>query len=186
VRYDEIVTVPDPKDCFANPFAVSDPDGTHLSQTVDATVAGLTANVLSGFIGNVAQSKLDSTPDRLQVYEGGPQVLLEQRHSIPTSPLQVGPLTGESWTNGCNAWTPVYAAKDVFSTSDVQLVPPPQANDVRCFITGVTGAWSTTSNGGTVQPYAKIYTGSAGDIRLRTSTEMEIEVGAYASCIRLK
>lgn len=187
-NYNQIIMVPDPNNCFAKMFTVFDGDGTNLSQTVDATVTGAaSANVLSGFIGNVAQANFDR-PDTLRVFESGGKIVLAQNHgSSPPSPLMLGPLTGESWTNGCNAWTPIYDAKDVLSTSDVQLVPPAQANNVRCYITGITGAWSSTRNSGTVQPFAEIYKGPAGDMRLRVSPTGENDrVGAFASCIRIK
>jgi hypothetical protein len=190
-RYNEIVTVPDSNRCFAQPFSIVDPDGTRLSDAVDATVRGLTANVLSGLIGNVAQADVTHEHlDFLRVFEKGEKVLLAQSHSSkPPLPLKVGPDTGESWTNGCEAWKPAYASKDVFSESDVLLVPPSQSHNVRCFITGITGAWSSTRNNATLQPYAEIYTGPMKDIRLRvfpTSLGSPPDsVGAYASCIRL-
>lgn len=186
LAYNQIATVPDPQNCFANLFSVQDPTGSQSSQTVDATVTGQTANVLSGFIGNVAQANVDR-PDILRVLENAGQVLLEQTHSLtPPTPIRLGPLTGESWTNGCNAWTPAYEAKEVMSNADVQLVPPAQADKVRCYINGITGAWSTTHNNGTVQPFAEIYKGPSGDIRLRIApTEGKDRVGAIASCLRL-
>lgn len=186
VTYNQIASVPDPQNCFANMFTVHDPTGTNFSQTVDATAIGSTANVLSGFIGNVAQANVDR-PDRLQVFETGGKVLLEQNHTAtPPTPIRLGPLTGESWTNGCNAWTPVFEAKDVLSQSDVQLTPAAQANNVRCYITGITGAWSSTRNNATEQPFAEIYKGPGGDIRLRVSpVEGKDRAGAFASCIRL-
>jgi hypothetical protein len=187
VRYNEIATVPDPNSCFANQFAVADPDGTQLAQSIDATVLGSTVNVLSGFIGNVAQSNL-RRPDMLRVWENVGRVQLDQNHSA-TPPVNYppGPLRGESWTNGCNAWTPVYAARDVFTDADAQLVPPAQANDVRCFVTGITGAWSSTRSNATVQPFAEIYRGPTADIRLRVSPSGgEDGVGAFASCISLR
>jgi hypothetical protein len=187
-NYNEIASVPDSNQCFANFFSVNDPDGTHLSQMTDATVPGPSANVLSGLVGNVAQANLRE-PDVVKVFESGGKVQLVQSHNgTPPTPLKLGPLTGESWTNSCKAWTPVYAAKDVFTSSDVQLVPPAQSHDVRCFITGITGAWSTTRNNATIQPFAEIYTGLTKDIRLRVSPTggNHDGVGAYASCIRLK
>jgi hypothetical protein len=188
INYNQIVTVPDPKNCFANMFSVSDPDGTQLSQTIDATVTGVaSANALTGYIGNVAQAN-DDRPDTLRVFENGGKIDLRQNHSTnPPSPIKPGPMTGESWTNGCNSWTPIYEAKDVLSTSDVELVSSTQANNVRCYITGVTGAWSSTRNSGAVQPFAEIYKGQTNDIRLRVFPPEENDrVGAYASCIRIK
>jgi len=188
-NYQDIVTVPDPKNCFAKMFTVFDKDGTNLSQSVDASVTGTaSANVLSGLIGNIAQSTLERRPDTLRVGEAGGKIVLGQMHSpTPPPPLKPGPLTGESWTNGCAAWTPTYAAKEVLATSDTQLVSAADANSVRCYITGVTGGWSSTRNNGTEQPYAEIYKGAGGDIRLRVSPPGEKDqVAAFASCIRVK
>jgi hypothetical protein len=182
------MNVPDPKNCFANMFTVFDKDGTTPSQDVDASVTGTaSSNVLSGLIGNIAQTSLDR-PDTLRVSESGGKILLSQSHNPkPQPPLKRGPSTGESWTNGCAAWTPNYAVKEVLSTSDVQLVPTADADSVRCYITGVTGAWSSTRNNGAEQPFAEIYRGTGNDIRLRVSPAGEIDqVHAYASCIRIK
>jgi len=187
LAYNQIATVPNPQNCFANPFSVADPSGTLLSQSINATVAGSTANVLSGFIGNVAQANKTRILDTLRVWEDAGRVRLDHNHSgAPATQYPAGLLVGESWTNGCNAWTPVYAAKDVFTMSEVQLVPAAQSSNVRCYITGISGAWSSTRNNATVQPFAEIFKGSGNDIRLRVRpNEGGDRVGAYASCIRL-
>jgi hypothetical protein len=148
-------------------------------------------NVLSGLIGNIAQANFGGARDGadvLRVSEAAGTVSLSQSHSgKPPSPLKLGPLTGESWTNGCNAWTADYVVKDVYTTSDVQLVPSAQSKNVRCFITGVTGAWSSTRNNATEQPYAEIYLGASKDTRLHVAPASGGDhVGAYASCLRLK
>ena len=190
--YNEIAAVPDVSKCFANPFAIVDKDGTTMSDSVDATVAGATtADVLSGYIGNIAQTNLAvlaDQPDTLRVFESSGKVQLIQLHSLkPPSPLKLGPLKGESWTNGCVSYTANYLAKDVHTTSDVQLLDPAQTKNARCFITGVTGAWSSTRNNATVQPYAEIYFGASKEARLRVSPSSGGDrVGAYASCIQLK
>jgi hypothetical protein len=148
--YNEIAAIPNVGTCFANPFAIVDKDGTTQSSSVNATVSGsTTANVLSGTIGNIAQANNNAagaeTPDTLRVLEAANMVHFIQFHSLkPQPPLKIGPLRGESWTNGCGAWTPNYLAQDVHSTSDVQLLDPVQTKNARCFITGVTGAWSST------------------------------------------
>jgi hypothetical protein len=191
-RFNEIVAVPDQNKCFANQFTVFDKDGTVATATTNATVAGATtANVLSGFIGNVAQANtgtLRDTPDFLRVSESNATINLSYAHATPPpSPLKPGPLTGEAWIDGCQGWTADYVVKDVHSTGDVLLVPAAQTPNVRCFITGITGAWSSTQNGGTVQPFAEIYIANNKDTRLRVSPASGSDrVGAYASCIRLK
>jgi hypothetical protein len=188
--YNEIVTVPDPTNCFERSFTVFDPDGTHFSQSVDATATGSTVNVLSGLVGNVAQSNIEQ--DKLQVTENGAGVTLMQSHR-EHDPLshqlgpKLGPLRGESWTNGCRAWKPNYLAANVFSTSDVQLVSPAQSDTARCFITGIAGAWSSTRNDGATQPFAEIYKGPTNDLRLRVSPDTQADrTGAFASCIQVK
>jgi hypothetical protein len=144
--------------------------------------------MLTGYIGNVAQSN-NPSPDVLGVFEQSEKVVLVERHSsTPLPPFQLGPLSGESWIDGCPGWTPQFAAKEVLSDSDVQLVPYPQSRDVRCFITGITGAWSSTRNNATEQPFAEIYEGAGKELRLRVSPRGDARdrVGAYASCIQLK
>ena len=186
--YNEIPAIPDVGTCFANPFAIVDKDGSTKFSMVDATVVGAaTANVLSGAIGNIAQVNQDRS-DSLQVAEVSGKVNLSQAHSVnPSSPFKLGPLRGESWTNGCSAWTPNYLAKDVHSSSDVQLLDPAQTKNARCFITGVTGAWSSTRDNAKVQPFAEIYLGASGEARLRVSPVDAVDrVGAYASCIQIK
>jgi hypothetical protein len=126
--------------------------------------------------------------DTLRVLEVLGKVKLEQTHHLnPPPPLKLGPLKGESFTNGCNGWTPTFAAKDVFTDNDVELVPAAQAGDVRCYITGIAGAWSSTRDNGKVQPFAEIYKGGGGEARLRVSpTDGNDRVGAFASCIKVK
>jgi len=163
-----------------------------MSDSVDATVAGATtADVLSGYIGNIAQSNtgaLQDQPDTLRVFESSGKADLIQLHSLkPPSPIKLGPLKGESWTDGCLSWTANYLAKDVHTTSDVQLLDPAQTKNARCFITGVTGAWSSTRNNATAQPYAQIYFGASNEARLHVSpTSGGDRVGAFASCIQIK
>ena len=67
----------------------------------------------------------------------------------------------------------------------------PRGNQqARSFISGLSGAWSSTRAGGTLQPYAQIYVGPTGDLRMRVSPSdigMPVDrVGANASCIQVK
>ena len=191
-NYNEIAAVPDVSKCFAKQFAIVDRDGSVASASVDATVAGATtANVLSGYIGNVAQTNFGEARDEsdtLRVFKSLGKLDLFQTHSLnPPSPLNLGPLKGETWINGCTSWSAVYLAQDIFTTSDVQLLDPAQTRNARCFITGVTGAWSSTRDNATVQPFAEIYFGASQEARLRVSPSSGADrVGAYASCIQLK
>ena len=188
-NYTEIAAVPDVSKCFADQFSIVDKTGNTASGTTDATVAAnTTADVLSGFIGNIAQANVADKSDTLRVTEPSGKVDLTQSHSLkPPSPLKLGPLQGESWTNGCVSWTAVYLAKNVYTTSDVKLLDASQSPNGRCYITGVTGAWSSTQNSGTTQPYAEIYLAANNETHLRVSpTSGAQRVGAYASCIKLK
>ncbi|HEV2834625.1 MAG TPA: hypothetical protein VGW58_04860 [Pyrinomonadaceae bacterium] len=188
--YRNISGVPDPNNCFANFFAITDPDGTRLSDSVDVGAAGSTVDVFSGYIGNVAQAAfaIEQRPDTLRIMLQGDRIVLSQNHTNrPPAPFRLGFLSGEAWTNGCNAWTPRYLARDVFTESDVGLVAYPDSRKVFCFITGVSGAWSSTRSGGALQPFAEIYTGRDDDIRLRVFPSGGVDgVGAYASCIQYR
>jgi hypothetical protein len=191
-NYNEISAVPDVSKCFANQFAVVDKDGTAASGTTDATVqATTTANALTGYIGNIAQSNISrrrDQPDTLRVFASGSNILLRQLHNTsPPSPLKIGPLKGESWTNGCVSWTANLLAKDVFTETDVKLLDPAQTSNARCYVTGVTGGWSSTRNNASVQPFAEIYVAANKETHLRVSpTGGGDRVGAYASCFQLK
>ena len=81
----------------------------------------------------------------------------------------------------------MYAAREVYSDSDVELVPFPQSRDAVCFLTGISGAWSSTRAGGAEQPYAEIYLGPGDELRLRVGPwDSTDRVGAYASCIKVR
>jgi hypothetical protein len=87
-----------------------------------------------------------------------------------------------------NGWPPSLVVRDVFTASDVQLLPANNTKAQRCFISGLSGAWSTDSLGGTMQPSAKIYVGPNKDIRMLVSpgsSDPKFIVGAYASCMAL-
>jgi hypothetical protein len=189
--FNEIAAVPDVSKCFANQFAIVDEKGTTLSDSMDATVAdATTVDVLSGFIGNIAQANTGAAqdqPDTLRVSSAEKVQLIQLHSPKPLSPFKLGPLKGESWTDGCVSWTANYLAKDIHTTSDMQLLDPAQTKNARCFISGVTGAWSSTRNNATIQPYAEIYFGANQEARLHVSpTSGDDRVGAYASCIKLK
>ncbi|WP_394844640.1 hypothetical protein LZC95_47245 [Pendulispora brunnea] len=188
-RFNEIQAIPNPDDCSMQTSKLNDSDGTHYSQSTTIAPAGQFINILSGFIGNVAQTNIATTvkPDFLRVYESGTNALLAQEHVKPSAPLIQGPLTGEAYSTKCNAWSPVYLAKDIYTTSDTQLLSAANAKNGRCYISGITGAWSSTRSNGTVQPYAEIYVGPGKDVRLRVApTDGSDRVGAYASCVKLK
>jgi hypothetical protein len=189
--FNEIAKVPDANNCGSGFASIVDKDGSVLS---DSIKVGTTISVypLTGYIGNVAQTfAIRATGDQLLASEKGGAVTLSQKHDAnPPIPHKPGPLAGETWTSGCNAWSPDYIVKDVYTDTDIELVGFPQSKDARCYITGVSGGWSSTRNAGKDQPFAEIYSGPGKDIRLRVSptmpTEAKDRVGAFASCIRLK
>jgi hypothetical protein len=190
--FSEIKVVADTTKCFGSQSSLADLNGQKFSDSLVLVGAGTNVNVLTGFIGNVAQANA-SPADFLQVYPSGANAILAQTHTKgPPAPLTLGPLSGESWSYGCTAWSPVYTTipQVVYSQSDVVLVASPQAKTSVCFITGLTGAWSSTRSAGTVQPTAEIYVGAAHELRLRVSPSNAgspaDRVGAYASCIQLK
>jgi hypothetical protein len=183
--YKDIPAVTNPNTCFASPFQVVDLTGNTTVKQTNATVTGIASiNVLSGFIGNVAQAPKDN----LRVRETKTMVLLRQEHAVPVpTPLTLGPLTGESWTNGCSGWDPIQLVKNKFTNSDVLLLTAEKAPNARCFIKGITGAWSSSRDEGRVQPFAEIYKTASGDVRLRVSPRSDKDgVGAYASCFAVK
>lgn len=188
--FNDLAGVTNGQASFGNPFAVTDPDGTRANQSVDATIGTAAENIypLTGFIGNVAHYYDIEVPDRLRTREQAGRVALEHRHRLtPTGGYPVAPLTGESWTFGSPSWTPVYLAREVRSTGDVELVPAANAAKARCYLTGIEGDWSTTTRQGTLQPYADIYTAPSGEIRLRVwPNSGPSRVNAYASCIALR
>jgi hypothetical protein len=191
MAFRDIRSVPDANLCGSGLASIFDPDGLRLFDAIDVG-GGDTIDVLSGLIGNVAQSPSgpEQLPDRLGVL-GDPalgRVELTQRHSpTPPTPFTLGPLAGESWQNGCASWAADYVARDVFSESDARLVASPDSHDVFCFITGIAGAWSSTRAGGSQQPYAEIYRGLEDDVRVRVRPDAGNDrAGAYASCIRFR
>ena len=185
-NFNEIKMVPNPDQCgLASTFKVDDPTGATFSSSTTTIGLGKSMDILSGFIGNVAQVNSGRQPDYLRLYDKSPDEILGQMHVKGAKPL--GPLTGEAYSSGCNAWAPDYLVKNVHTTSDTQLAAPADAKNVRCFVSGITGAWSSTQSGGAVQPFAEIYVGPTQDIRIRVAPNTGTDkVGAYASCVKLK
>ncbi|MFZ5637763.1 MAG: hypothetical protein ACOY82_14375 [Pseudomonadota bacterium] len=184
--------VSDANASFGNLFAVADDDGSRARQSLDITLGTGTAsgNVspLTGFIGNVAHAFEDRESDLLQTRADGDRMRLEHRHRLAsTVNYPVAPLVGEAWTFGSPAWTPVYLARDVLSTDDVELVAAADAPRARCFLTGIAGAWSGARREGAQQPFAEIVAASSGELRLRVwPASGSDRVQAYASCIALR
>jgi hypothetical protein len=187
IGYNEIVKIPDTSACKQNLVTLADTLGNTTASLQPLSI-GL-AVPLSSMIGNIAQASNSDFADVLGVFNPMGQANLRQRHTLtPPSPLVIGYLRGETWASECNNWTPEYVVQDVFTNSNTQLVAFPDSKNVRCFISGLAGAWSSTRNNGFQQPFAEIYTGGANELRLNVAPGEvgQDRVGAYASCIRLK
>lgn len=188
INMNELVSPPPSSDCTVFHFDVTDPDG---SRDADETRIDLpSVDVLTGFIGNVAQRReaVHGGDDLLRVLLENGTNTLAQRHSDPPYPLKRGPLKGEAMAYTCDGWTPSYLVRDAHTTSDVELVPAGTAANARCFVTGISGAWSSTRDDGREQPFAEIYS-SAGALRLRvkpSEREAADTVTAWASCLELR
>ena len=187
LNMNELVSPPPSSDCTVFHFDVKDPDG---SRDADETRIDLPSfDVLTGFIGNVAQRReaVHGGDDFLRVYLANGTNVLAQQHSDPPYPLKRGPLKGEAMAYTCDGWSPTYLVRDAHTTSDIELVPPGAAANARCFITGISGAWSSTRDEGRVQPFAQIYS-SAGALRMRVQPGERApdSVTAWASFLELR
>jgi hypothetical protein len=173
---------PPPDKCVFFAFNVQDQTGTSYNTQ---TVIGMPSlDVMSGFIGNVAQDSVLDIGDRLNFIMNGSNNVLVQSHAEPAYPLKVGPMKGEAMAYTCNGWSPTYLVRDQYAAGDIELVAAGIARDARCWITGVSGAWSTTRSGGSVQPFAEIYRqGGALRLRVQPSIGNSDHVGAWASCV---
>ncbi|WP_257385968.1 hypothetical protein [Tahibacter caeni] len=187
VGVDDIEKVPDPTACFGSPFQLVERDGANPDSRIEVSIAPNPMNAISGLIGNVSQANGDGY-DHVRLSESAGRFFLGQRHTTtPPPPLVPGAMTAEAWGYGCNAWKPDFIVKDAYTTTDTLLVPAASAKNARCFLTGISGAWSTTRSGGAVVPRAEIYTTPGKDIRLRAlpASPDADHVGAWASCIRI-
>jgi hypothetical protein len=180
----ELSPPPSPNSCSVNYVALSDADGRGYALSKPIAPNGQTLDILNGLIGNVAQAGADH-PDLSAVQLLNGISTLNHRHSDPPSPLKIGPLRLEASSFSCQGYSPTYIVRDVYSTSDALVLAASQATKARCFISGITGAWSSTRDDGSTQPYAEIYSAGNGDIRMRVApTTGNDNVGAYASCVR--
>ncbi|NOU31030.1 MAG: hypothetical protein HOO96_24290 [Polyangiaceae bacterium] len=181
--YDELRGVPDPKTCSGSIAFLRD-DGRTPASSYNVGLSTSVVAPLTGLFGNIAQLGQDF----LRTYNLSGNTLLAQGHTLDPAPLSTGPLKGESFASRCSGWTPQYAVRDVYSAGDVQLVSAADKAKVRCYISGLTGAWSATRANGAVQPFAEIYQAVGGEIRLRVEPStvsgiFDDRVGAYASCL---
>ena len=183
----ELVSPPPSSECTVFHFDVNDPDGGRDSD--DTRIDLPSVDILTGFIGNVAQRRepVHNGDDFLRVLLANGTNVLAQQHSDSPYPLKRGPLKGEAMAYACDGWTPSYLVRDAHTTSDQELVPASAATNARCFVTGISGAWSSTRDDGRVQPFAQIYR-SAGALRLRVQPGEGAadSVTAWASCLELR
>ena len=198
--------IPDPNACVLEKLTIRDPMGTLGTGQSPFTVGGGAAVLpaLTGFLGNVAQRYAYIPPP------GGParidpDVTALQHTSTSASLrwyLSEINLSGSFYYSGgsqreafgfsCGASSVRYKVTNTQSRGDVLLLGRAAAENARCFITAIEGAWHATRNNGAIQPFAEIYTAENGDVRLRVgatnllSTGVDDRVSARASCIELK
>ena len=186
-HFSSVVGVPNPDTASHAPWALNDPTGTRWEDEVDISdlLGQPTLNILSGFIGNVAQANGD-VGDFLKVYTAAGSSRIAQVHLPPPGPLTAGPLTGEALTVQIPGRTPQYAATNVtvpYGSTSVRLVDYPQSLDVYCFITGISGAWSNREISAP-QPYAEITYANGKELWLQVfPSDGPNRVNAWASCL---
>ena len=175
-RFSEIAAVPDTTQCAYMSFEMGDFSALHNKQETTMNFDDSGVDILWASIGNVSRGSDDlfglytsllGTRLRREVYK---------------------PAAYDSAVSSfmCKSWTPVYTVRHVLSRGDVLLASAAQSDRVRCFLTGLSGAWHMTRDDGKIQPYAKIYLSPTKEIRLHVEpSEGEDAVGATASCIEL-
>jgi hypothetical protein len=195
IFYDELfgVTVPTGYTSAFGNFA--DLTGTQTSANVILT-SNTSLAVLTGLIGNVSQMR-STTSDYDYARLGSFNNFMRIQHSHTATPntgpvpsLVAGPLQSEAYraTMAAPNVQPTYLVQNQLVTGDSLLVAYPASLKARCFITGVAGAWSSSRSNNTVQPYAKIKTGTGGELRMEVLGILNDydKVYAYASCVKLK
>ncbi len=168
----EVDAVLDPNKCFYTPTPLVDLTGTVFSSkaTIDTNLSKL--DVPTSFIGNLS---LILEKDFYGTKENLANTLLMRQVS------KAGAFEGASFGYGCTGWTPQYSVKHKATTSDVELIAAPNAKKHRCFLTGLSGDWTTEN-----QPFAKIYE-SGNSIRLQVSAAGgPTAVSAEASCVQIQ
>ena len=192
IGFSRIASVPSSASCGSGIVlnTVADPTGSQATTTKTLfSPASASLAILSGFIGNVATER--SSILRVNDITSPSSTVLSQVHLVSPSVAQW--FTGEAWNNTCASWAPSahYAAQNVLSNNDVQLVTSSVAPHVICYLTSIGGDWANSrpdGMGGTNQPYAKIYQGAGGDLRLQVwppSASDRNGVFASASCLNI-
>lgn len=181
-----------PSGCSGVFATIVDADGTHAVQNnILFSPSGVAFGMTTGFVGNVSRSSFpnDAPTDFLHVYDSA-NTLFTQTHA--TNVAANGWFTAEAFAWNCPSWSAGahYAVQNVQSIDDVVIAPPLQAPNVICYIDGIRGDWSrvrSNGSGGSIQPYAQIYTDPGGAIHLKVRP-IELDpmgdgVSAYASCL---
>lgn len=188
--FNELADVSDVSTCWDSFNSIADDKGNVPYTEKKIADSNTDGSALTGFVGSLSQFN-EGQNDRVRVEENSGVTLLTQRHLTSSGMgLKPGPSSAEAWSFGCKTWTPKWVARHVYTDTDVLLLPAALAPKSRCFITGITGAWSSTRNNETVQPFAEIYTAVNGDIRFRAAPAATgnppDRVGAFASCVQIK
>ena len=193
VAFSEFVTNPvSPSACTLGLAPLTDTDGTHTTSAVLIGSPNMYPETLTGLIGNVAQT-VTPRADFLRVFSGSNTVVTQTHALVTSGPLKSGFLQGESYTATCPSWPLTYLARNVLSTNDVVILANPAPKVARCFISGISGSWSSSRVNGSQhsEPYAAIYRDTNGAYHLKVgpddlgSPPAADRVGAYASCIQL-
>jgi hypothetical protein len=191
INFSRIASIPIGSSCGGGVALSSVVDTTGGSASTSTTLfspASSSLGILSGFIGNVTTTRTSS----LQIFDTSTATKLTQTHIVAAPPAKLW-FTGEAWTNTCSSWAPstYYAAQNIQSNDDVQLVTAAVAPHVICYLTGIGGNWATSrpdGSGGMDQPYATIYQGLAGETRLKVWPPVATDadgITAYASCLNI-
>jgi hypothetical protein len=147
----------------------------YLSIGIDSANSGIAVPV--AFIGSVSRG---SKTDYFGLIDRNSKTYLERTSTNPR------PGEGIAFVQSVPGYTPIYSVLHRATSSDIELIAAPSAIKHRCFISGIGGDWSQTSNGGAIQPYAQVYY-SSGAQRLRVaSPNSNSPVTAEASCVQLK
>jgi hypothetical protein len=176
--YSEISGVPANPSCgYGGGTNLNDLPGTNLflKKQVDTGLKWIDAPTT--FIGNLS---FVLEKDFFGVRESGPASYLQRMIS------KQGAFESQAFAYNCSGWVPTFSVLHKGTSGDVELIAAPNAKKHRCILTGISGNWSATSNNGTVQPYAEIYT-SDQSTRLRAVPSISTEpVYAEASCIQIQ
>lgn len=179
-RYEEIAGVPANPSCgYGGGTPLADLPATQFLSKVQVDTGLKFIDVPTTFIGNLSRI---NEKDFFGIKEVGANSELRRQIS------KVGAFQSEAFAYNCSGWTPTFSVLHKGTTGDTELIAAPNGKKHRCILTGISGNWATTAAGGTVQPYAQIYS-SGTSIRLRvvpaTGAPADV-ISAEASCIQIQ